>query len=84
LVEAALKAGLSDEVRALGQIEQALSTSVQGGVDSILSALNCIDTTLTDHVTAVLADIFQEIQGQTDYTAILQSIKQALDKIPSF
>ena len=85
LIETTLNKGLGDEVVALGQIGQALSSSLEDGVDSIMTALNQVNTTLQGQVTAVLANIVEALKGPAsgplDYSPILLAIQQTLKEI---
>lgn len=81
LIETALKEGLSDEAKALGQIEQALSTSLKDGLDSVMTALNQLNLTMEDQVTVVLRNIAIALSRDYDYRSILWAIQRAVDEL---
>lgn len=81
LIEAGLKEGLSDEAKALGQIEAALSTSLIDGFDSVVTALSQVNATLEGQVTFVLRDIATAISRGYDYRSIVLAIQRAVDKL---
>lgn len=84
LIEAALEKGLSDEAKALGQIELALSSSLKDGVDSVAKALRQMNTTtLQGHLTSVLRNIAAALtdNGPIDYRPILMAIQQTLKEL---
>ena len=83
LIEAALNKGISDDAKALSQIEQALSTSLKDGLDDIKTELNKVNTTLQGHVTAVLRKIAAALtnNGPIDYRPILMAIQQTLKEL---
>ena len=94
LIEAALKVGFTDQKTALGELKSALESikgSVDGldstigeivsAIDKVTAAVALTNTTLTGAVTTALTNIFNAIDGLTDYSDILEAIKEAIEKI---
>ena len=94
LIETALKTGFTDQKKALGEIKTALE-SIKGSVDGLDSAIDGVvkaidkvttavdgtNTALTGAIAKALDDIFKAIDGLTDYSAILEAIKEAIENI---
>ena len=94
LIETALKTGFTDQKTALGEIKTALE-SIKGSVDGLDSAIDGVvtaidkvttavdgtNTALTGAIAKALDDIFKAIDGLTDYSAILEAIKEAIENI---
>ncbi|MBQ3742669.1 MAG: hypothetical protein II858_02320 [Bacteroidales bacterium] len=91
LIEAALKAGFTDQKTALGGIRtalEALKTSMgdfSSDIDAIVNAIDGIADALDDtnfvlyyYVSDALYDIFNAIDGLTDYSEILDAIKTSI------
>ena len=94
LIETALKTGFTDQKTALGEIKTALE-SIKGSVDGLDSAIDGVvtaidkvttavdgtNTALTGAIAKALDDIFKAIDGLTDYSDILEAIKEAIENI---
>ena len=94
LIETALKTGFTDQKKALGEIKTALE-SIKGSVDGLDSAIDGVtaaidkvttavdgtNTALTGAIAKALDDIFKAIDGLTDYSDILEAIKEAIENI---
>lgn len=94
LIEAALKAGFTDEKTALGEIKTALESikgsvdGLDGAIDDVVAAIDKVtlavdgtNTALTGEIAKALDDIFKSIDGLTDYSDILDSIKEAIEDL---
>ncbi len=93
-IEAALEAGFLDQKTALGGIRtalEALKTSmgdfssdidaIVNAIDGVAAALDDTNDALNGAVADALADIFNAIDGLTDYSEILAAIKTAIENI---
>ena len=94
LIEAALKTGFTDEKTALGEIKTALESikgsvdGLDGAIDDVVAAIDKVttavdgtNTALTGEIAKALDDIFKSIDGLTDYSDILDSIKEAIEDL---
>ena len=94
LIEAALKTGFTDEKTALGEIKTALESikgsvdGLDGAIDDVVAAIDKVtqavdgtNTALTGEIAKALDDIFKAIDGLTDYSDILDSIKEAIEDL---
>ena len=92
LIEAALKVGFTDQKTALGELKSALESikgsvdGLDGAIDGVVAAIDKVtlavdgtNTALTGNVTKALDDIFKAIDGLTDYSDILEAIKEAIE-----
>ena len=94
LIEAALKVGFTDQKTALGELKSALESikgsvdGLDGAIDDVVAAIDKVtlavdgtNTALTGNVTKALDDIFKAIDGLTDYSDILEAIKEAIENL---
>jgi hypothetical protein len=94
LIEAALKVGFTDQKTALGEIKTALESlkgsvdGLDGAIDDVVAAIDKVtlavdgtNTALTGNVTKALDDIFKAIDSLTDYSDILEAIKEAIENL---
>ena len=94
LIEAALKIGFTDEKTALGGIKTALESikgsvdGLDGAIDDVVAAIDKVtlavdgtNTALTGNIAKALDDIFKAIDGLTDYSDILEAIKEAIENL---
>ena len=87
LIETSVTNGMINEAEALDQITEAINKSLikkegdgeyEGNVAGIVSQIQKMETTLTETVPQFLSNIFDAIDGLTDYREILVAINQAL------
>ncbi len=90
-IETAVKQGLADEKEALGLIKTAvesiptaisdLDENLGGKIDDVVTSLGDIESALSNDIVSALTEIFNAIDGLTDYSDILEAIKQAIEAI---
>ena len=90
-IETAVKQGLADEKEALGLIKTAvesiptaisdLDENLGGKIDDVVAALGDIESALSNDIVSALTEVFNAIDGLTDYSDILEAIKQAIEAI---
>lgn len=90
-IETAVKQGLADEKEALGLIKTAvesiptaisdLDENLGGKIDDVVTSLGDIGSALSNDIVSALTEIFNAIDGLTDYSDILEAIKQAIEAI---
>lgn len=90
-IETAVKQGLADEKEALGLIKTAvesiptaisdLDENLGGKIDDVVTSLGDIESALSNDIVSALTEIFNSIDGLTDYSDILEAIKQAIEAI---
>ena len=87
LIELAVRDSLLNTQSAIGQIETAIASlsTALGSTDpntaSVLNGLTAIQNALDVDLAAALSEIFNKINGLTDYSEILAAIETSLTKI---
>ena len=92
LIQASLDTGLADANTSLGLIKDAvnsvasnlgaLDTDLTKKFEDVIAALDAISTTLsTGEIVTALTNIFNAIDGLTDYSDILEAIKKAIEDL---
>ena len=88
LIETSVTNGMINEAEALDQITEAINKSLikkegdgeyEGNVAGIVSQIQKMETTLTETVPQFLSNIFDAIDGLTDYSEILTAIQKAIE-----